>query len=163
SVRKGGETFSDIGGVDNAKTFLARLVHGKEPPRAIVFIDEIEKALAGSSGDSSGVSQSFLGTLLSWMQDKEAQGCLFLGPPGAAKSAVAKAVGNTVGIPTISFDLSGMKASLVGESEARLRIALDVVEAVSQGRALFVATCNSLAALAPEIRRRFKEVTMFFD
>ncbi|GDX40067.1 hypothetical protein LBMAG21_03590 [Armatimonadota bacterium] len=163
SVWRGGETFADIGGVQNAKTFLTRLVNGKEPPRAVVFIDEIEKALAGSMGDSSGVSQSFLGTLLSWMQDKEAQGCLFLGPPGAAKSAVAKAIGNTVGIPTISFDLSGMKASLVGESETNLRMALDVVQAVSQGRALFVATCNSLSALAPEIRRRFKEVTMFFD
>lgn len=163
TVWRGGETFADIGGVENAKTFLTRLVHGKEPPRAVVFIDEIEKALAGSSSDSSGVSQAFLGTLLSWMQDNEAQGCLFLGPPGAAKSAVAKAVGNTAQIPTISFDLSGMKSSLVGESEGRLRAALGVVQAVSQGRALFLATCNSLQALVPEIRRRFKEATLFFD
>lgn len=163
TVWRGGETFADIGGVDNAKTFLTRLVRGKQPPRAVVFIDELEKALAGSSSDSSGVSQSFLGTLLSWMQDHEAQGCLFLGPPGAAKSALAKAVGNTAGIPTISFDLGGMKSSLVGESEARLRAALNVVSAVSQGRALFLATCNSLHALAPEIRRRFKEATLFFD
>ena len=163
SVWRGGETFADIGGVQNAKTFLTRLVQGKEPPRAVVFIDEIEKALAGASSDSSGVSQSFLGTLLSFMQDTAAQGILFLGPPGAAKSAVAKAVGNTAGIPTISFDLGGMKSSLVGESEARLRSALSIVQAVSQNRVLFVATCNSLQALAPEIRRRFKEATMFFD
>ena len=163
TVWRGGETFADIGGVQNAKTFLTRLVQGKQPPRAVVFIDEIEKALAGSSSDSSGVSQSFLGTLLSWMQDHEAQGCLFIGPPGAAKSAVAKAVGNTANIPTISFDLGGMKSSLVGESESHLRSALNVVQAVSQGRALFLATCNSLHALAPEIRRRFKEGTMFFD
>jgi hypothetical protein len=163
TVWQGGETFADIGGVENAKTFLTRLVNGKEPPRAVVFMDEIEKALAGSGSDSSGVSQSFLGTLLSWMQDNEAQGCLFLGPPGAAKSAVAKAVGNTAQIPTISFDLGGMKSSLVGESEARLRAALGVVQAVSQGRALFLATCNSLQALVPEIRRRFKEATLFFD
>ena len=84
---------------------------GRTPPRAVVFVDEIEKALAGASGDTSGVSQSFLGTLLSFMQDQEAQGCLFLGPPGAAKSAVAKAAGTTAGIPTIAFDLSSMKAS----------------------------------------------------
>ena len=126
-------------------------------------MDEIEKALAGASGDTSGVSQGFLGTLLSFMQDQEAQGCLFLGPPGAAKSAVAKAAGTTAGIPTIAFDLSSMKASLVGESEGRLRTALSVVSAVSQGRALFLATCNSLSALAPEIRRRFKDATFFFD
>lgn len=163
TVWRGGETFADIGGMENAKTFLSRLVNGKEPPRAVVFIDEIEKALAGSQSDSSGVSQAFLGTLLTWMQDNEALGCLFLGPPGAAKSAIAKSVGNTAGIPTISFDLGGMKSSLVGESEGRLRAALGVVQAVSQGRALFLATCNSLQALVPEIRRRFKEATMFFD
>ncbi len=163
SVWRGGDRFSDIGGVDNAKRFLTRLLSGRNAPRAVVFVDEIEKSLAGSAEDSSGVSQSYLGTLLSFMQDQEAQGCLFLGPPGAAKSAVAKAAGTTAGIPTIAFDLGSMKASLVGESEARLRSALSVVSAVSQGRALFLATCNSLSALAPEIRRRFKDATFFFD
>jgi hypothetical protein len=163
TVWRGGEHFGSIGGVENAKRFLTRLLSGRTPPRAVVFVDEIEKALAGASGDTSGVSQSFLGTLLSFMQDQEAQGCLFLGPPGAAKSAVAKAAGTTAGIPTIAFDLSSMKNSLVGESEGRLRSALSVVSAVSQGRALFLATCNSLSALAPEIRRRFKDATFFFD
>lgn len=33
TVWRGGETFADIGGVENAKTFLTRLVNGKEPPR----------------------------------------------------------------------------------------------------------------------------------
>ena len=42
-------------------------------------------------------------------------------------------------------------------------MALSVVSAVSQGRALFLATCNSFSALAPEIRRRFKDATFFFD
>lgn len=163
TVWRGGEHFRDIGGVENAKRFLSRLLSGRTPPRAVVFVDEVEKALAGASGDTSGVSQGFLGTLLSFMQDQEAQGCLFLGPPGAAKSAVAKAAGTTAGIPTIAFDLSSMKASLVGESEGRLRTSLSVVAAVSQGRALFLATCNSLSALAPEIRRRFKDATFFFD
>ena len=108
------------------------------------------------------MSQSFLGTLLSFMQNRNAKGCLFLGPPGAAKSAIAKACGNTGGIPTLSFDLGGMKSSLVGESETRLRQALGVVDAVSQGRALFLATCNSVQTLSPELRRRF-EATFFFD
>jgi len=48
-----------------------------------------------------------------------------------------------------------MKGSLVGESERRLRAALSVVDAVSQGQALFIATCNSIGALPPELRRRF--------
>ena len=83
--------------------------------------------------------------------------------PGAAKSAVAKATGNTAGIPTIAFDLGAMQSSLVGGSGERLRSALKVVDAVSQGRALFIATCNSIASLPPELRRRFTLGTFFFD
>ena len=162
SVWRGGETFADIGGVQNAKTFLTRVLRGNDPPRAVVFIDEIEKALGGQ-GDTSGVSQSLLGTLLTWMQDNRATGMLAIGPPGSAKSMLAKAAGAEAGIPTIAFDLTGMKASLVGESEQRLRNALKVVTAVSQGRSLFIATCNSLAVLPPELRRRFTFGTFFFD
>ena len=85
------------------------------------------------------------------------------GPPGAAKSAAAKATGNSAGIPTIAFDLGAMQSSLVGGSGERLRAALKVVEAVSQGRALFIATCNSITSLPPELRRRFTLGTFFFD
>jgi SpoVK/Ycf46/Vps4 family AAA+-type ATPase len=52
--------------------------------------------------------------------------------PGAAKSLVAKATGNTAGIPTIAFDLGAMQNALVGESGGRLRTALKVVDAVTQ-------------------------------
>ncbi len=163
SVYRGGETFDDIGGIENAKTFGRSVLAGQAAPRAIVFMDEIEKAMAGSSGDTSGVSQDMLGTMLTWMQDKAVKGMLLVGPPGAAKSAFAKALGNTGGIPTIVFDLSGMKGSLVGESGRNLRTALKVVDAVAQGRALVVATCNSIGTLPPELRRRFTNGTFFFD
>ena len=166
SVWQGGETFADIGGVSNIKGFLEQVLVGNAKPRAVVFIDEIEKSLAGSSGaaaDSSGVSQDFLGQLLTFMQDTEASGMIFVGPPGSAKSMVAKAAGNTGGIPTIQLDLGGMKGSLVGQSEQALRQALKVVTAVSGGETLFIATCNSLAALPPELRRRFGFGTYYFD
>jgi SpoVK/Ycf46/Vps4 family AAA+-type ATPase len=97
------------------------------------------------------------------MQDREADGLLLLGPPGAAKSAVAKAIGNSAGIPTISFDLAAMQNSLVGASAERLRMALQIVDAVSQGRSLWIGTCNSVASLPPELRRRFTLGTFFFD
>lgn len=163
SVHRGDETFDDIGGVENAKEFGRAILKGESPPRAVVFIDEIEKAMSGTSGDTSGVSQEMLGTQLSWMQDKQVTGMLLVGPPGAAKSAFAKALGNTGNIPTIVFDLSGMKGSLVGESGRNLRAAHKVVEAVAQGRILVIATCNSVAALPPELRRRFNFGTFFFD
>lgn len=163
SVNRSGEKFDDVGGCVNVKTFLQRVIKGKRAPQAIVFIDEIEKALGGTGTDTSGVSQDQLGQLLSYMQDHGANGMIFIGPPGSAKSMLAKCAGNEAEIPTITFDLGGMKGSLVGESEERIRGALKVVTSVSQDKALFIATCNSIAALPPELRRRFKRGTFFFD
>jgi SpoVK/Ycf46/Vps4 family AAA+-type ATPase len=56
-----------------------------------------------------------------------------------------------------------MQDSLVGASGERLRAALQVVDAVSQGRSLWIATCNSIVSLSPELRRRFTLGTFFFD
>ena len=46
----------------------------------------------------------------------------------------AKARAATAGIPTVAFDLSAMQSSLVGGSGERLRAALQVVDAISQGQ-----------------------------
>lgn len=158
-----GGSFNDVAGVEAAKGFLQGILHGKDKPNAIVYVDEIEKSLGGSGSDSSGVSQDQLGVLLQWMQDKRAAGCIFVGPPGAAKSALAKTAGGEAQIPTIQLDLGGMKGSLVGESETRIRDGLKVIDSVSGGKTLWLATCNSLTALPPELRRRFKYGTWFFD
>lgn len=163
TIWRGGETFDQIGGCENIKRFLDAVIHGEEAPRVIVFVDEIEKAFAGSGTDTSGVKTEMTGTMLSWMQDRGADGMIFIGPPGAAKSAVAKAAGATAGIPTVAFDLAAMQSSLVGGSGERLRAALQVVDAISQGRSLWIATCNSIASLPPELRRRFTLGTFFFD
>lgn len=163
SVWRGGESFKDIGGCENIKKFTRAVIAGKSAPRVVLFMDEVEKAFAGQGTDTSGVKTEMLGTMLSWMQDKEARGSIFIGPPGAAKSAIAKSVGAEAGIPTISFDLAAMQGSLVGESGARLRTALKVVEAVSQGRTLVIATCNKITSLPPELKRRFTLGIFFFD
>jgi hypothetical protein len=163
SVWRGNEKFADIGGLDNIKTFLGRVVNGNEPPRAIVFVDEIEKAFAGAGHDSSGVAQDQLGTMLSWMQDNRATGIICIGPPGTSKSMLAKATGNEANIPTVALDFGAMKGSLVGESEAKLRSALKVVNAMAGDRVFFIATCNSISSLPPEFRRRFTFGTFFFD
>lgn len=166
SVVKPSITLDDIGGVGNAKGFIRRVINGAEPPRCFVFIDEGEKAFSGSSvggGDTSGVSQNFLGTLLTEMQEQNYSGAIFIGFPGSAKSMLAKAAGTTAGVPTIQFDLAGMKNSLVGASEANLRRALATVKAVSQGRAYFLMTCNSIGSLPPELKRRFRDIVLFFD
>lgn len=162
-VVSGGSGMDKIGGIPQFKKFIKQVLAGKGGINAIVFIDEIEKALGGAAGDTSGTSQDQVGTLLSWMQDHEATGCILVGPPGVVKSEAAKSAGHDFDIPTIQLDLGAAKGSLVGESEKKIRQALKVINAVSGGRTLWVATCNSLAVLPPELKRRFKLGTWFFD
>lgn len=153
SVWTGGETFDNLGGLSNYKQFAKRL---KMPFGAVLWIDEIEKAFGGLRGDLTGISQDYLGVLLSYMQDNAVPGILLMGHPGTGKSALAKATGNSAGVPTIRADLGAMHGSLVGESQHALRHALKIVSAVSQNRPLFIATCNSVAILPPEFVNRFK-------
>jgi hypothetical protein len=162
SVWKGKERFADIGGLDNAKKFFSAVVKGKAHPRVVVYIDEIEKAI-GTQQDTSGTSQSMLGTLLTWMEDKDVTGTLLIGVAGSGKSAISKAIGNEANCPTVQFDLTGMKGGIVGSSEANLRAAIATVDAIGQGKIMVIATCNSMANMPPELKRRFKFSTMFFD
>ncbi len=162
SVWRGNERFADIGGYANLKGFLCQVIAGQRPMRGVVFLDEIEKAI-GTGQDTSGVSQDMLGQLLAWMNDNDARGLLLVGPPGTSKSMFAKATGNQAGVPTIAFDMGGMKGSHVGESEASMRSALKVCDAVTQKQALVIGTCNSIEALPPELRRRFTLGVFFVD
>jgi SpoVK/Ycf46/Vps4 family AAA+-type ATPase len=97
------------------------------------------------------------------MQDENIPGMIFIGPPGCAKSAIAKASGSVAGAEVIKIDTGAMTGSLVGESQDKIRKAMQTFKAVSQGKGLFIATCNKIASLPPELRRRFKLGTFFFD
>ena len=163
SVSREGIKFADLGGLEVLKDYLRALLGGKSRPNAICWLDEIEKMLAGMAGDTSGVSQDQLGGLLTYMQDKRATGVMLVGIPGGGKSAAAKAAGNEAGVPTVRLDMGAMKGSLVGQSEQQLRTALKVIDSVSNGSAMFIATCNSLAGLPPELRRRFRAGTFYLD
>lgn len=162
TVWRGKERFSDIGGYENLKEFLGRVIAGKRPMRGVVFIDEIEKAI-GTGQDTSGVSQDMLGQMLAWLNDRDARALLLVGPPGTSKSMFAKATGNQAGVPTIAFDIGGMKGSHVGESEAAMRSGLKVCDAVTQQQPLVIGTCNSIEVLPPELRRRFTLGVFFVD
>ena len=165
SIISGSETTADVKGCDALVDYNTRILKGRVPIRAIVVFDEIEKMLAGATGgDLSGVSSDALGLWLREMQDKKYLAELLLGPPGTGKTFVAQTLGNTFRIPTILFDMGGMKGSgLVGQAEKEARQGWKVLEAISGGNALVVATCNSVATLPPEVRRRFNLGTFFVD
>ena len=162
SVHRGGESLEDVGGLENIKNYLAKLMTGKRAPNVILFIDEIEKAI-GSSQDTSGTSQEMMGTQLSYMEDSDVTGILALGPPGSGKSLMAKVAASLGNALVVKFDLSGMKDSYVGSSGKNLRKALKMVDAIGNGKVMCIATCNSIANLPVELRRRFNFGTFFFD
>lgn len=154
---------SDIGGLASVKTFCERVVTGNDAPRTIIFMDEIEKAFAGTGTDMSGVKTELTGSMLTWMQDNEVEGMIFIGVPGVNKSGLAKALGNTYGIPVINFGLADMQNGIIGSSNQNLKAAQKTVNAISGGKILAIATCNSIHALPPELRRRFNLGIFFFD
>lgn len=163
SVDVGSETFSEIGGQGQAKRFGRRLFEGPQPPLAVVRVEEIEKVMAGASGDLSGTSQDALQVLLNSMEDHSWAGLIAFGPPGSGKSLFSKSLANSFGAMSLTFDLNATKGSLVGESERSVRDAVRVIEAIGGKDVFFVATCNRLDTLPPELRRRFRYGTWMFD
>ena len=162
SVWRGGETFKDVVGISNVTTFLGCLA-AKGSFGAIVFLDEIEKMLAGAEGDTSGTSQAQSEAFLAWSQNTRALGVILTGIAGSGKSLTAKATGGEAGKPVVMFSTSALKGSLVGETEQNTRAAFKAVDAIAQGRVLMIATCNRMQALPPEIRSRFRLGTFFYD
>jgi SpoVK/Ycf46/Vps4 family AAA+-type ATPase len=59
------------------------------------------------------------------------RGILLLGVPGTGKSAFAKGLGNEVGRPTLHLDVGALMGSLVGQTEANVRQALRIADAMS--------------------------------
>ena len=58
------------------------------------------------------------------------RGVMLLSPPGCGKSAFAKALGNETGRPTLCLDVGSLMGSLVGSTEANIRQALRIADAM---------------------------------
>ena len=96
TLHRGGETFSDLGGLDSLKSFCSRALRR--------------------------TSQNPL---------TRARGILLLLPPGCGKSQFAKSLGNEVGRPTLCMDIGTLMGSLVGSTEANIRQALKIADAMA--------------------------------
>jgi hypothetical protein len=59
------------------------------------------------------------------------RGVLLVGVPGTGKSLCSRAAGSLLQWPVLRMDMSGLKGSLVGQSEANLRGALKLADAVA--------------------------------
>ena len=165
SVYRGRETFDDIIGHAALKAHLRRRITAakRRPLGCVVFVDELDKAMANVEGDTTGVRMDQVRVLLQRMEDMEWLGLLLAGLAGAGKTLFAKALGNEAGVPMVGLDLGGMESKWVGESQGNLRTALSVIEAIGQGHAYFVGTSNNAAALRPELESRMTDGIWMFD
>src|ERR1022692_1731041 len=98
------------------KTNLLRLHRGSE-------------SFASLGGLSS--LKSFCSRALQPNKKVKPRGVLLLGIPGSGKSNFAKALGNETGRPTLVLDMGSLYGSLVGASEANVRQALRIADAMS--------------------------------
>jgi len=162
SVERPSVTLKDMMGCERIVQFGKALFGGGDPPTSLWLLDEIEKSMAGAKGDMSGTSQDQLMVLLTVMQDFGITGWIEVGPPGAAKTYFPQCLAGEFGVPFGRIDLGAMKDSLVGGSERKIRAAMKVARAISDNRGMFVATCNSITSLPPELRRRFTLGTWMF-
>jgi SpoVK/Ycf46/Vps4 family AAA+-type ATPase len=164
---RGQETFDGIGGQASFKQFLQGLFSGPRRPRLVVRWYEIDKsvssAASGASADNTGVSQDMLKVLLTRMQDNNWLGTILVGAPGTGKTLSSVCIGNTFQVRTLVGDLGAARASLVGESERRIRTMMDIIGAVGGKDVLFLATANRLDTLPPELQRRFNLGIWYFD
>lgn len=159
-------TLGRVGGHEILIARGQRIVNGRADIGAIIFFDEIEKSMAGASGDTSGVSGDQHGALLSWFADVRALGLMFEGLPGTGKTWLAlylATLKKTGFLPFLKADMGAMKSSLVGSSEARFRNFLKTATALTEGGILVVATTNDVNAISPELRSRFTLGTYHFD
>lgn len=163
---RGTESFEQVGGQAAFKDFLDGLFEGPRRPRLVVRWDEIDKSVSastGSQGDNTGVSQDMLKTLLTSMEDNRWMGMILVGGPGTGKTLASICTGNTFQVRTLVGDLGAARASLVGESERRIRGMMDILKAVGGQDVLFMATANRLDTLPPELQRRFNLGIWYFD
>lgn len=97
TLHRGSESFDQLGGLDNMKSFCLRAMR------------------------KQGAADS----------DRRPRGILLLSPPGCGKSQFAKALGNETQRPTVVMDIGSLMGSLVGQSEANMRRALRLVDAMA--------------------------------
>jgi hypothetical protein len=73
------------------------------------------------------------------------RGVLLLSPPGCGKSAFCKALGTETGRPTLVLDIGSLMGSLVGQSEANIRQALKLIDAMAPA-VVFLDECEKALA-----------------
>jgi ATPase family protein associated with various cellular activities (AAA) len=159
-IWRGPETYKDVQGIPILKEYGSMLMESDDGPTYLIFMDELEKQLAGTEG-SDTTMQEMHGQMLSWMADEEILGLMEVGQPGCSKSFFAKALAGQYKRLLVILNLSEVKSKWVGESTGQMKSILKTLTAI--GKPLLIATSNNISKLSPELRDRFNLGTFFLD
>lgn len=163
TIYRGAEKFSDIIGHPQLKLHLNNRKNGRRRVRTVLVIDEIDKVFGNVENDPNGTRLDAMRQLLTVSENNRWRGMIAAGVGGAGKTLFAKAFGNECGAPTIMLDTGGMESKWQGESESFIRMATDVIQAISGGNVYMIATSNAATVMRPELQRRFTDGIWMFD
>jgi len=157
------DTFGCLRGIEIAKARARQLINGKEPIGTVLWIDEGSDVFSSVDGGGNDQKMDQQRMLLVEMEQNHWPGMILVGPPGTGKSRFAETFCNEAGVPGLAADFGDTEEKWVGSSEANLRNMFRVAKRVGRGRVFVVLTCNSLRGIRPQLMRRFRRGTFFFD
>jgi len=108
--------------------------HHKECLEKVTKIDFLESDIRFSDiGGLENLKQYTLNRHNKANENLPKSGIILVGPPGVAKTTFANALGNELGLPTMTLDFSSIFNRLIGESEKAMRGAIDTFETLEGG------------------------------
>ena len=149
-------------GCEQFVKFGTRLMGGKYEPTVVIRMDEIQRQLSGSEGETAGTKGNLMGEFLTWVNDKKVICTLNLGVPGTSKSWAPYCIAGEHKKPVINYSIPAMENMYVGNSAKHQRNAHRVLESISDGRIWLIASANRLDGMPPELISRFQVGGIFF-
>jgi len=151
-------------GCNNIWSEIEAFIGGRQRPALILHQDEIEKSFAGAGTSLDGTTSAMVGQWLTYTQERRVRGFLLAGVPGSGKSWTAAIAAGFAGVPLFKLNIAETKGSLVGQSEQQMKMALQAVDALSDGgNVLMLNTCNWVDQLTPDVMSRHQMGTFFYD
>lgn len=157
------ETLDHLGGLKEIKELIRAIMDGRNPPKVIGFIEELDKTI---NSQEQGVGRDILAQWLDGMASNKWQGQIYFGPAGTGKSAMANAIPATYrdrGIIGVKIDINAVKGKYVGDTEAGVRRQIEQLRMMGGKNVIIISAANHLEEIPETLLNRFNWGIHFFD